>query len=335
MIKRKIFFRADGNNVIGLGHVIRSLALVEMLIDYFECVFIIRNPTKAIFNLIERKCESIISINDFQNYKEEAKWISENLIDSTSIIILDGYYFDTEYQKIIKNTNCRLICIDDLHSFHFVADIVINHAPGVTRKQYSAEPYTKLFLGEKYALLRKQFLLQPVNTRNRLKENNIFICFGGADYYNFTLKAIKAVEKNLKILNINVVLGNSFLFVKEIEEYKQKRKIKNLNIYKNLNADEMYNIMNNCTLAICPASSVAYESLALKINMIIGYTAENQKDFYNYLVLNGNIGLGSFKDATIKKISTMINEWFSIEKKDIILIDGKSPQRFLKIFKEL
>ena len=68
----------------------------------------------------------------------------------------------------------------------------------------------------------------------------------------------KAVEKNQNILNVNVVLGNSFMHEKKIEEYKLKRKINNLQVYKNLNADEMYNLMNSCTLAICPASSIAY-----------------------------------------------------------------------------
>ena len=335
MKKRKLLFRADGNNEIGLGHVIRTLALVEMLNEDFECVFIIRKPSEVLSNLINKSCYSLISIPDFQTYKDEAIWISENIISSDSILVLDGYYFDTEYQKILKKTNCFLACIDDIHSYHFVSDIVINYAPGVTKKQYSAESYTKLFLGEKYVLLRKQFLSKSIKKTSLLKENNVFVCFGGADYYNITLKVIKAVENLQNILNINVVLGNSFIYKKEIEEYKLKRKINNLHVYINLNADEMYDLMNSCTLAVCPASSVAFECLALNLKLITGYTADNQKEFYDYLVLKGIIGIGSFKNATIKHISVMINELFPLKKIDLNLFDGKSPERILKIFNQL
>lgn len=335
MNNTKLFFRADGNHTIGLGHIVRSLALVEMVNGFFECVFITRQSPPAIIDLIKKVCDSVLILPENNNYEEEAIWIKSNILTKGSILILDGYNFTTEYQRIIKSTNCKLICIDDIHSCHFLSDVVINHAPGSTKEQYSAEPYTKFFLGEKYALLRKQFLSKPVKKKSRLKENNLFICFGGADYYNITLKVIKAVQNLQNILNINVVLGNSFLYEKEIEEYKLKRKINQLNIYKNLNADEMFSLMNSCTLAICPASSVAFESLALNMKLITGYTAENQKEFYHYLILKGIIGVDSFKNATIKHISAMINELFLSEKNNLNLIDGKSPERILKIFNQL
>ncbi len=41
--KPKIYFRADGNATMGLGHVIRSLALAEMSNDIFDCHFKIKH----------------------------------------------------------------------------------------------------------------------------------------------------------------------------------------------------------------------------------------------------------------------------------------------------
>ena len=42
------------------------------------------------------------------------------------IVVLDGYHFDTNYQTKIKQKGCKLVCIDDLHDKHFVADIIIH-----------------------------------------------------------------------------------------------------------------------------------------------------------------------------------------------------------------
>ena len=36
---------------------------------------------------------------------------------------MDGYNFDTEYQKTIKFKACSLVCIDDIQPFHYVGNI--------------------------------------------------------------------------------------------------------------------------------------------------------------------------------------------------------------------
>ena len=48
---KKILFRADGNEEIGYGHVIRSLALADMLKENFECIFV----TRFLINRFSRK----------------------------------------------------------------------------------------------------------------------------------------------------------------------------------------------------------------------------------------------------------------------------------------
>jgi UDP-2,4-diacetamido-2,4,6-trideoxy-beta-L-altropyranose hydrolase len=57
-----------------------------------------------------------------------------------------------------KNKGCTLVCIDDIYSYYFVADAVINVAGEVPRESYKTAPYTNLLLGPKYALLRQPFL---------------------------------------------------------------------------------------------------------------------------------------------------------------------------------
>ena len=45
------------------------------------------------------------------------------------------------------------------------ADVVINHSPYIQETHYKKEPYTKLVLGTKYALLRPLFLEEAKQDR--------------------------------------------------------------------------------------------------------------------------------------------------------------------------
>ena len=72
-------------------------------------------------------------------------------------MVLDNYFFTTDYQRTIKEKGCCLVCVDDMHDKHYVADVVINH--GLTDESlFDVEPYTKLCLGGDWALLRHPFI---------------------------------------------------------------------------------------------------------------------------------------------------------------------------------
>ena len=73
MIK-KIIFRADGNSTIGLGHLFRSFALVEMFKDKYEYVFLTRQDS---LNDIIPNEYSIDIIPENILYSEEPYWISK------------------------------------------------------------------------------------------------------------------------------------------------------------------------------------------------------------------------------------------------------------------
>src|SRR5690242_18864490 len=147
MRKTKIVFRADGNSQIGLGHVVRSLALAEMLHEAFDCVFAIQAPSPDLQQQIMAVCAEIIMLPVCT--KQESNFINEldNHLTGNEIVVLDGYVFETAYQKYIKSKGCTLACIDDIYAYHFVADVIINHSGGIHKELYSVKPYTQCFLG--------------------------------------------------------------------------------------------------------------------------------------------------------------------------------------------
>jgi len=291
-LKARVILRADGNSEIGIGHLVRSIALLGMLKDDFKCVFATRFLNPFIENEIESNGGELYKLNETSNfhYNEFLSFIKPN-----DIVVLDNYFFNTEYQKEIKYRGCTLFCIDDIHDKHYVSDAVINHAPGISANQFSVENYTKLYLGMDYALLRKEFF--NVTPRNRSSLTKVLLCMGGADSFNITSKLIPILQKYSTIEKIDIIIGSSYIHKNSLNQTIKNSPIE-IKIFSNLSAKEMVDIMQANDFAILPASTVCLEALAVGIPFIVGYTVDNQKELYQTLTrLNKIPGVGDFTNC--------------------------------------
>jgi UDP-2,4-diacetamido-2,4,6-trideoxy-beta-L-altropyranose hydrolase len=282
--KRKVIFRADGNSQIGLGHVIRSLALADMLPKDYTRTFAIREPSETLKTQINQVCDQVFELPSAANDMDEVKWLVHSVVRSGDIVVLDGYHFTTDYQRIIKNNGNGLICIDDLYLNHFVADAIINHAGGVEPSNYSVEPYTKLYLGPAFALLRQPFLEAAKCIPQRVDTHQAFINMGGADPHNHTLEVIKRVLLIPSIHQIHVLLGSAYQALATIEAICITHP--RIKLHHNLTAEAIRSLMEQCGVAICPPSSVSYEYCAVKGLCFLKQTAGNQIFMLQYLTLH-------------------------------------------------
>lgn len=325
MNKTKIIFRADGNEEIGLGHIYRSLALLDILAKDFYPVFA-TSSNDDIKTIIYQYCQEIISLPDNQDH---LKYFLDQLSGS-EIVVLDNYFFTSKYQQLIKQIGCRLVCIDDLHNIHFYADLVINHTGGILEKDYSKEKYTKVFMGPKYALLRKEFLNN--SERNKKANKNVFICYGGSDANNDTLSSLKKIKRFDTIENIHVLIGASYGFQNELELFIENNDLmKKVKVYKNINSKEVKRIMDDCVIGVCSASTISYECMSSGMLLFIEKVAENQEANFNFLIREKlAISLEELSENSI--FNDLLEEYITNQKR---YFDGKQDERLLKIFKEI
>jgi UDP-2,4-diacetamido-2,4,6-trideoxy-beta-L-altropyranose hydrolase len=302
-LKKKIYFRADGNNHIGLGHVIRCLALADMLKDQFKCIFATCFLSEYIIEEIEKSCSSYIKLKEkYGEHHEEFL----TYIEKGDIVVLDNYFFTTDYQKQIRNIGCKLVCIDDMHDKHYVADAVINYAPGVKENQFSVENYTKLCLGLNYALLRKPFL--NVIPRKRTEQKRCLICMGGADKYNITTNLVCLLEDIESVEVVDVIIGPSFLFKEELENSINKSKNK-VNIFSSLSSEDMVERMQIADFGILPASSISIEAIAVGMPFMVGYSVANQREYYYNLTKGYSVfGIGNLLNLDSLLIDSLNNK---------------------------
>lgn len=194
MTRRKIFFRADAGAQIGYGHFIRTLALADMLRDDFDCTFFTQSPSEYQQREAEEVCPLVALPSDDSKFEEFI-----DCLKGEEFVVLDNYFYTSEYQKQIKEKGCKLVCIDDMHDKHYYADVVINHGL-IDKKLFDIESYTRLCLGLDYALLRKPFIQASSTVKN---PNSWFISFGGTDYLNLTEKHCR---QSMMILVLTVSL---------------------------------------------------------------------------------------------------------------------------------
>ena len=295
-MKKKIYFRADASSTIGYGHFIRTLALAEILKDDFECVFFTCHPTPYQIGEIRKVC-SFVVLREENHY---AQFLS--YLESDIIVVLDNYFFDTNYQRAIKAFDCHLVCIDDMHDKHYVADVVINY--GITnRSLFSIESYTQLCLGYNWALLRLPFLSLPQIERTGKIEKAI-VCFGGSDVNNLTNKFVSFLQKEATIKKIAAIIGDQC----QSDSLYNDPKVSYIH---NLSADEMVNAFRQSDIAFLPASTVCLEALSQQIPVVSGYYVDNQKEIYTeYVNRNLVYPLGNLLELNFEKIN-----YSSIQKK--------------------
>ncbi len=268
-----LFIRADGGSALGLGHLVRCISLAHMLINDFSIHFFAFEIPEALKGEINQNGWLVTVL------EKESDFL--NKLTGNEIVVLDGYQFDSDYQKQIKSKGCKLVCIDDFQDQHFYADLVINHAPGVTKDDYEGELYTKYLLGPDYALLRPEFL---ESTSYEIKKNlkdieNIFVCFGGSDSKNLTAKVLSWLP--LENYTVTLVLGSTYPHRDELDKVIEERADLEIVVKNSLSAKEMRNELEQGDLAIVPASGVLFEVISTGLPVISGYYTENQQNVYS------------------------------------------------------
>jgi UDP-2,4-diacetamido-2,4,6-trideoxy-beta-L-altropyranose hydrolase len=331
--KRRVIFRADGNSRIGLGHVVRSLALAHMLRDEFECVFAIQAPTKELKEQIMEVCNGIISLPPCHPSEERFVHELAAYISEEEIVVLDGYDFRTEYQQSIKSRNTPLVCVDDIHAFPFVADAVVNQAGGVRENLYKTAPYTKLCLGPAYGLLRPPFLAASLRRRN-LPEGDIrvLLTLGGADSQNLTLQLAKELAAADSVKQVDVVVGAAYQHTGLLQTWLEEQR--NFALHRNLTAHQMCRLMQQCAAAVTAASGVAYEYAAVGGLLFVLQTADNQEDLHRFL-LNSGIAQ-DYRNMPEQLHNPRVEEAFAeqvaVQRQHF---DGQSPVKLQELFRRL
>ncbi len=337
MKRSYILMRVDGGARVGIGHIMRCLALAQALkTKNHEPIFITRPTAKPLLKRLTDDGFKYLFLKEDASVEDDAAEvvrIAKNI--DADWVVTDGYQFHTEYQRSIKSAGFSLCCIDDIAKYYFVSDVVLNQNLGAEYCfSYSHEPYCRLLLGNKYVMLRREFLDFKKQQRTFSRTaSRILVTLGGSDPNNQTLKVLQAL-KRLKGFSsdVKVVVGGTNPNIASLEIYLKELPF-DAKLFKDVN--NISSLMMWADIAISAGGSTCWEMAYLGLPNIILVLAENQIPVAEQLEKKGvSINLGWWEDVKEENIvdclSILINNSERREKMSLIgrqLVDGYGTQR--------
>ncbi|MDO8468828.1 MAG: UDP-2,4-diacetamido-2,4,6-trideoxy-beta-L-altropyranose hydrolase [Candidatus Peribacter sp.] len=276
----KLVFRTDGSATIGLGHVMRCLALAQVAQESgHSSVFIMAPGGEKIAERLRAEQCMVLPLVSKMGSKEDAVETTRLAREqAANWIIADGYQFDTGYQQTVRKENIPLLFIDDYgHAGQYDADIILNQNFYADEMKYrNAAEHGQQLLGPMYALLRREFVLWQVRKRTIAKTaTRILVSMGGADTRNDTGRVLKCLESmDRGTWEITVVSGAANPHLKLLEQAaRESRHAMTLLA----NVSNMAALMAEADVGITAGGSTCYELLYMGLPGIVLITADNQE----------------------------------------------------------
>lgn len=305
----RILFRADGNATIGLGHLMRLLALADQLRSLAPGIFLVREPTSAVVQLIAAAGWEIQPLPADQPWLAEANWLAQSFVKPTDVVVLDGYSFEANYQHRLRTSGCGLVYVDDLLAWPVVADLLINHSPGIVAAHYQATADTRFLLGPAFSLLRGPILEHAAAPQAPARVTSALVCFGGADPLRLSVRTLAALRALPTIQWLGVLLGGAFGDTTALEQLANSAPGAPIIAYRNVDAATLADLLHTYATAVVPASTVLIEALVMGQPALTGYYADNQRALATYVHSHKQaFSVGNFADLTDAELKTGLHQ---------------------------
>lgn len=216
----KIIFRCDASADIGLGHLIRCLAVAKEM----------RKQKQIIFATFGDDANSYIREAGFEMFFKEKDETEEiflmrlnSVLNPEAIVIDKKYSYSLEFLNDFKQNNIKVIMIDNICEGLSECDEIIfpnAHLDKNVLKEYlSLERINQVKTGPEYVILRDEILdLKDKINCNLHNPQNIVVTTGGTDPEGVLLKLIPWLkEMNLKA-DIKILTGQAFKYKNELEK---------------------------------------------------------------------------------------------------------------------
>lgn len=332
---RSVLFRVDGSLEIGLGHIMRCLAIAQEFKQQLglDPIFALKYYDKKVSQLIKRFGFNVREIgddktsNDALSIEEIAQKYKAKIIimDLSHAAIVNKARDFSNVLKELKGKGYYLVVIDgglehDCISLRqkIISDMVIIPYFDSEKIVYKLNKKAKALLGPDYFVFRNEFR-QARKRDKRIKKNieNILLTMGGSDPFELTPKIVKfLIRLGKSSLSIHIIQGLNF-------SSKVKNKIKELRKewdgnYNVLNGtNNMADLMNRCDMAIINKGLTQYEAAFIGIP----YLAVTKQDFNSPELLA----------SKIKKIFNNVKLRRNLSKKRKQQLDGKGVNRIIEV----
>ena len=356
----KVFFRVDGSDQIGTGHVMRCLALADYLSQkQMTCQFICRDHKLNLIPLLEQKGYVVHRLpytqknQAIQNSQvSHAQWLGSTQLEDAEQtlavlnafmvdwIIVDHYAIDHVWENKVASCTAKIMVIDDLADRKHKCNLLLDQTFGRDVKDYETLcPNDCGFLiGSRYALLRSEFSefrASSIEYRRTYQKKSILITMGGLDSDNRTLSVLKVISMMCAKLSlkVTVVLGAGSQWFELIDCYARRQ---NFPVTVKQGVNNMAELMSGSDICIGAAGSTSWERCCVGLPSITIVIADNQEKIAECLEEFGATIVANLGDLELK-LKKLLDEGSEVMEKisqqALTVCDGLGVERVYEYIK--
>lgn len=332
-----LLIRTDASVVMGTGHVMRCLALAQAWQDAGgRAIFATCETPPAIRARLAAEGCAELSITGSAGTSFDASRTSALAREyGAGWIVVDGYQFNADYQHTLGAAGFKVLFVDDFgHASHYSADLVLNQNVSAKAEAYSSrEPKTRLLLGPRYCLLRREFSAW-LGPEREIPEvcRRILVMMGGSDPENLTERVIKALAlADISTLEISIVIGGGNPHAERLEAHAAESGLK---IMLRKDPQNIAELMAQADVAVSAAGSTCWELCRMGLPALLIDVAENQTALATELERRGCALHAGDKSVPAEKIARDLQRLLgshelrvSLSQKSRRLVDGKGARR--------
>lgn len=272
-----LLIRADANASIGVGHLMRCLALAQAWQAHGGRVIVAAaSIPESLRRRLDEEGMAVHPIHAVPGSDDDRLQTVETAREAVWTVV-DGYGFSASFVSGLRQAGLPVLLIDDEGRLdYYDADIVLNqnlHAgPALYQRRVS---HTRLLLGSRYTMLRQEFRRYrqprcPVGDRGL----RVLVTLGGADLANATPAVLQALrEAQLPQVTVTVLVGPAMKNRQAIDAVAAACPFP---VDVRIHADRVVEHMISADVAIAAAGSTAWELAYLGVPSLLLVTAANQ-----------------------------------------------------------
>lgn len=270
-----ICIRADANERIGTGHVMRCMAIADALKQCGQQVCFLLADDKGSRLLKDRNQEYLTLHADYASMEEELPRLRQVFKEmKPDFFLADSYFATPEYLREVRKY-VPVGLLDDGVLQGYPVDVLINYNIFADPSLYGTgeETQTRYLLGPEYVPLRKEFTGVDYSVRERAER--VLITTGGSDKYNLGAELLKRAlaGEATADLQYTVVSGAYNTHFSELQEIARHHE----NVQLCSNVSDMRRLMQGSDLAVSAGGSTMYELSAVGVPIICFSFVDNQE----------------------------------------------------------
>lgn len=340
--------RADAHAKIGIGHVMRCLALAQAWQESGGKVAFLCRPLAP--SLSQRLLDEGFALEPIQGEAAAPADVDEAIAacrrHQARWLCIDGYQFTAHYRSQIAVAGIKLLVIDDLADSDLSqANAILNQNAYATAEMYAVKaPGTKLLMGARYVLLRREFLkwrdaARPIPPHAK----SVLLTMGGSDPGNATHTVMTLLRQmGGSRLKVTILIGSANPHVESLQALLPALQASH-EVELLVNPPNVPELVSRADIAITAAGSSAWELACLGVPMMVLETASNQRLVAGWLKEKGVARV--FGPLTLDDGSRFMQEFRELVKDAALrqhlsergkaLIDGQGAHRVVAALQSL